>query len=257
MIEEHFTTPNSVQLEVKLPVADVEVTTVDGLQSTVTVDGPDKLLDAIRVELSGDRLRIDQPRRSFKYWFGRFDSTMRVRVSVPHHTSVEIVNASGEARLDGTFADVSIQSASGDIRIHGEIEGDAALKTVSGDVRAARIDGSLTVNSVSGDLHVEAVEGSLTAKSVSGDISVGSLRSGRVSIHCVSGDVELGIAAGSNLDVDAQSAAGQLVSELPLSDAPSGDAGPTVVIRGSTVSGDFRVVRAREHPHSSPTTAAA
>jgi DUF4097 and DUF4098 domain-containing protein YvlB len=257
MIEERFNTPNPVRLEVKLPVADVDVTTIDGLQSTVTVDGPDKLLDAMRVELAGNRLRIDQPKRSFTQWFGRFDSSARVRVSVPHHTSVEIVNASGEARLDGTFAEVSIQSASGDIRLRGEIEGDAVLKTVSGDVRASRIDGSLTVNSVSGDTHADAVEGSVTARSVSGDITVGSLRSGRVNIQCVSGDVELGIAAGSNVDVDAQSASGQLVSEVPLSDAPSGDAGPTVVIRGNTVSGDFRVVRAREHLHSSPATATA
>jgi hypothetical protein len=42
----------------------------------------------------------------------------------------------------------------------------------------------------------------------------------------------------------AGSAPGALISEVPLSNAPSDEPGPTVVIRSNTVSGYFHVFRA-------------
>jgi hypothetical protein len=60
-------------------------------------------------------------------------------------------------------------------------------------------------------------------------------------VHRVSGDVDLGVAAGTSVDVDAGSASGALNSDVPLSDAPVSDPGPVVVIRSNTVSGDFHL----------------
>jgi hypothetical protein len=244
MVEQRFATPRPVRLEVRVALADVDVATIDGGESTVTLEGSQKLVDAMKVELVGDRLLVAPQRKGFTRVFGRFDGSLQVRARVPHHTRVQIVTASGDTTLDGTFAGLQTRSASGDIRVTGELDGKSSAQTVSGDVRLPRVSGELTVRTVSGDVAAESLDGSASVKSVSGDVHVDSLREGDVTVQSVSGHVELGIAPGTSVDVDAGSASGELSSEVPLSDTPVDYAGPTVVVRGSTVSGDFRVFRA-------------
>jgi hypothetical protein len=242
--EFEFATPEPVRLQIRVPGGDVLVTTVEGENSTITLEGAEKLLEATRVELIGDRLVIEQRRRSVIGLFDRWGDPIRVTADVPSGSSVELATAAGDAILKGRLGTLVMKSASGNLTATGQVEGDARVELVSGDVRLPRIAGDLTGRTVSGDVEVDAVEGSVSVQSVSGDVRVGSVREGSVNVRSVSGNVELGIASGTSVDVDAGSASGELSSEVPLSETPDATPGPRVVIRGNTVSGDFRLVRA-------------
>jgi hypothetical protein len=243
MTEQRFATPQPIQLAVHLPIGELQIETADGEESTVTIDGTAKIVEATKVELAGDRLIVAMRRRTLGL-FGRFDGSLRLVARIPHRSDVELMTASGEATLAGSFGGLEMKAVSGDLRVTGDVSGAVRVKNVSGDIRLPRVAGDLTVRTVSGDVDADSVGGSVSAKSVSGRVRVGSVREGEVNVQSASGDVELGIAAGSTVDVDARSASGALHSEVPLSDAPVSGGGPAVVVRGNTASGDFRLFRA-------------
>ncbi|HET7049458.1 MAG TPA: DUF4097 family beta strand repeat-containing protein [Solirubrobacteraceae bacterium] len=244
MSTQQFTTPGPIRLEVTVAAGTLDVATVDGDESTVTIECSPKAVDTLHVELVGDRLVVEQRRKSLIGFFDRADESLRVLARVPQGSGVQIVTASGEATLDGSFGAVEMKSASGGLAVTGSIAGDVTVKTVSGGVRVPHVAGDLDVRTVSGHAAAESVDGSVSVKSVSGKLRVGSVRQGQVNVQSVSGDVDLGIASGTSIDVDAGSASGTLISEVPLSDAPGGEPGPTVVIRSNTVSGHFHLFRA-------------
>jgi DUF4097 and DUF4098 domain-containing protein YvlB len=252
MLERTFHTPLPLELEVGIPSGDIEVETTEGEESNITVDGDERLLEEVEIRHDGDRLLVAY-RGKGKFGFSLsplslvFGSELRVRASLPHGAGVKVKTASADTDLQGHFGPLGINSVSGDVRARGEIVGGASLKTVSGDADLDRVEGDLSAHTVSGDLRIGPIAGSADLKTVSGDLRLQSVTVGDVRFSSVSGDIEIGIASGSALDVDAGSTSGDLSSEVPLASEPvagEGEAAPTVVLRGRTVSGDVKVFRA-------------
>jgi hypothetical protein len=252
MAEHRFHTPEPVELAVKIPTGDIDVETVDGDESFVSIDGDEKLVEATEVRQEGRRIIVELRSRArfFSISIGDFNfgsGEIRVKAHVPHGSDADLGTASADMSIRGHLRALEVKSASGDLVVYGDVDRDANVKTVSGDARLEHVGGELRVQTVSGDVSAQSVGSSITSKSVSGDLRVESAREGSITAQSVSGDIGIGIAPGTKLDVDAGSVSGDLTSEVPLGsepDAAAGD-GPMLVVRGKTVSGDFRVFRAQ------------
>jgi hypothetical protein len=254
MREHRFHTPGPIEIDVRIPAGEIVIETGDGDESVVTLEGSQRTLEQAVVEFDGDRIVVSMKNKHGLGFtieigditFGSGGGKLRVHASVPHGSDATIATAASDMRLRGRFGNVQTKSASGDLVVEGDIDGAAGTKTVSGDVKLHHVGGDLQFQSVSGDLRAQSIGGSLLAKSVSGDLRVESLQQGEATVQSVSGDIQLGVAPGTNVDVDANSVSGDLGSDVPLGDDPNGvlGDGPTLVVRGKTVSGDFRLTRA-------------
>ncbi|MGH3000156.1 MAG: DUF4097 family beta strand repeat-containing protein, partial [Gaiellaceae bacterium] len=153
-----FHTPQPVELELKVPAGDIEIETVDGDESTVVVDGSDKLVEQTTVDLVGNRLVVSfRSKGAFGITISIGDfsfggSRLTIRVRVPHGSRAELSTAAADMELRGRFAALEAKTAAGDLVVDGEIEGDAEVKTVSGDVRFRSVGGDLRMQTVSGDV---------------------------------------------------------------------------------------------------------
>jgi DUF4097 and DUF4098 domain-containing protein YvlB len=252
IIDRTFHTPDAAELEIKVPVGEIEIETVDGDDTHVVVEGSEKMLEFTEVRQEGRRVVVElKGKKPFGITISIGDLSfgsgrLRVRAHIPHAAAVEVASASADTKIRGRLRTLDAKTASGDLMVRGEIEDDVTVKTVSGDATLDRIHGSFRFTSVSGDVTAREVGRDIEGKSVSGDVRIDATGEGRATLQSVSGDIEVGVRHGTNLDVDAGSVSGDLDSEIPLGGDPAsavGD-GPTLVLRGKTVSGDFRVTRA-------------
>jgi hypothetical protein len=263
-----FETPGPVLVTVECPVGEVIVATHDAPTATVEVvalrddEASRRAAEETRV-LSlprgdgGHEVRVEVPRRSGSF-LGR-DPRLRVSVVAPEGSALSFATASADVTCSGQLgevrgktasgdvvvplaASVRVETASGDLRI-GDVEGGAELRSASGNVRVGTVGGTLDASVVSGDLRVEAAPLGGAATAVSGDIELGSVREGSLSLRSVSGDVTVGVVAGSRVHVDVSTVSGDLKSEIDLSGSGTDGDGPLLDVRGNTVSGDLRLRR--------------
>jgi DUF4097 and DUF4098 domain-containing protein YvlB len=260
------------KVHVELQSGDVDVETTEDQVLTVDIDGDGA--EEVRVERTEAGVEVVGPRRT---GFLSSSPDFRVRLRVPVDSdlttrlgsagvttrgrlgAVRLASGSGDVEVDEVRS-ASVKTGSGDISV-GTVSDDADLKAGSGDVRvravghAARIvtgsgsieiregRGALSLKSGSGDLVVASVSGDTSLFTASGDLTVGRVDRGKLQLRNVSGDIRLGVPAGTPVWTDVSTTTGRVHSSLPPVGPPS-DGQEHVEVRASSVSGDIHLVQA-------------
>jgi DUF4097 and DUF4098 domain-containing protein YvlB len=260
-----FSLTGPVVVTAKLPSGHLAVIAEERDSATVDVQPWDhsaasrQTAEEVRVELTGDRLRIEAAGGA-RWLLGR-SSRVRIVVHTPLDSGLDVTVASADVLCSGRFGQSTVQSASGDVVLP-ELTGALNANLASGDLRVERVAGAVDAHCTSGDVAIGAVGEDLTVVTASGDVRVGGcagsanvrtasgdvllerVEQGTVQVTTASGDVGVGVAAGTGVWLDINTLSGTSSTDLDLGGAPaSGQA--QVNLRVRTASGDIEVRRAR------------
>src|SRR5262245_59564764 len=160
MKEQRFHTPAPLTLRVDIPAGDVEIRTADGEESTVVLEGDERVVEQVVVTLTGDTLSVSYRSTRifgismFGGWLGGGGGQLRVRATVPHGVDARLTVASADVRIEGQVRALDVTGASGDLTVAGAVAGAATVRTVSGKVRIEAVEGSFACQTVSGRVEV-------------------------------------------------------------------------------------------------------
>jgi DUF4097 and DUF4098 domain-containing protein YvlB len=283
-MEKTFPTRGKVHVFVENGVGLVAVTGGDGDGTRVSLEAntPDgaEFVEGAVVECHSrgerDHVIVKIPRLHGMKFVRR--NSVTVRIEAPAGSDVTATTASAHVELNGSIGaahvktasgditaddveDLKVKTASGDIEV-GTVEGELRMQTASGDLRCVRAEGRASVSTASGDVEIGSaadrvdvrgasgdirlgdVAGDVSIMAVSGDVHVLSIARGRVHVRSISGQVDVGVAQGVALSVDAESTSGTVHSDIPLGDVPvDGRGDPPVALTLRSVSGNILVTR--------------
>lgn len=266
-MERSFETPQPIELYVESGSGSITVTAADVTRTEVTVTG--KHAEDFLVEQRGDQVQVVAPKSGLGFLSG--DHRARISVVMPAHSALTVKTGSADCTVDGPLTGLWVNSGSGDVTaelvdgtsevVSGsgdvrlvELRGQARIKSGSGDVAVRRCD-DLSVSTGSGDVRIESTGGRLSIKTGSGDVQVGeaaddlalSTGSGDLSVEVAhrgrfvvkgaSGDVRIGVPAGTPVWTDITTISGRVHSDLTPVGAPA-EGQDHLEIRASTASGD-------------------
>ncbi|WP_112273324.1 DUF4097 family beta strand repeat-containing protein [Lentzea terrae] len=216
--------------------------------------GPEDAVREARVELLGNRLRIESskalPLRAVP---------LSVVVTAPvgsHVTSrtgaaditvtggagrIDLNTGTGSVSADRATGEAKVNSGAGTVRLGTMLAGLKA-KTGSGDVEVSSVGGSSTLITGTGDVWLGAVQSDVMVRTGSGDLTVADAASGEVQLATGSGNIRVGIRQGTLARIDLVSTSGNARSDFDVSAEPLGDASLTVT--GRTGSGNALVTAA-------------
>lgn len=268
-----FDTPDPIELHVENGRGRIDVTAADTTETTVHITGD--RADSFEVRDLADgkeprRIAILAPRHEI----GFFSRGHKVDIVVVMPADSGLVVKSGSAdvtthgRLGATRAEcgsgdlhlelvdgtAQLQTGSGDVVVE-HLTGDAQVKSGSGDVQVRRADSSLVVSTGSGDVRIGAARSTVAIKTGSGDAQVLSLSddlvcttgsgdlvvesadAGRITARAASGDVRIGVRAGTPVWTDIRTVSGRIHSDLPPTGEPT-EGQSFLEVSATTASGD-------------------
>ena len=186
--------------ESQTPQSDQTVDVVKGTRlvlsnqaGEVTVRAWDR--DAVRVQANhSSRERLD---------LQTADNTLRVRVrtsargpaglvdftiTVPRWMPVNLSGTYLAADIEGTTAEVNVETVGGDLRLKGG-SGGITLRSIEGEIRVENSSGKVQATTVNDSITLVGVSGDVVAETTNGDITVTNARASSLEISTVNGDV--------------------------------------------------------------------
>jgi DUF4097 and DUF4098 domain-containing protein YvlB len=259
-----FHTPEPIHARVDAASGSVRLVATDRDETVVQVRARDesrpadlRAAEQTQVECRDGRLTVSAGRRGFSLFRG---GVVDIDIALPAQSRLQVSVASADVRAEGEFADCRISSASGNLdlgAVHGmlnattasgsitvrAVAGDVTVATASGSTTVGELDGDVKFKAASGDLSVARLCGDLRAQTASGSVTVASAVSGAISVSTSSGQVAVGIGAGTAARLDLITASGVVTNLLEPFDGP-GEDDDTLLIRARTASGDINIHRA-------------
>jgi DUF4097 and DUF4098 domain-containing protein YvlB len=271
MPEYTFDTPEPVQLHVENGSGHIDVTAADVTATAVRVEG--KYADQVQVVHDRGRVSVVAPKTRVL-----FGDKLNMDIVVPTDSSLVAKSGSADIRVTGQLATASVKSGSGDVSLErltgsgsidtgsgdvslAEVGGELRVRSGSGDVAAAQLGGATSISTGSGDISVEHsvapvvvktgsgdlqiahAEADVTMTTGSGDTLIRAVTRGRITSKAASGDVRIGVPAGTPVWTDISTVSGAVRSGLEGVGEPEPGA-DFVEVRATTVSGNVHLVPA-------------
>ncbi|WP_211978276.1 DUF4097 family beta strand repeat-containing protein [Brevibacterium sp. W7.2] len=173
---------------------------------------------------------------------------VRVKASAGDVTGDTMVSltakvSAGSLAVDEVTDRVDVRLSSGDAQL-GRIGGEAHIRSAHGSIRVGEFAGTGELATATGTISLDSVDGDVRAASGHGSVRVRRAGSGRLDLESSFGTIEVGVAAGAPVWIDADSKNGVVRTDLETDSGPLGDELP-VEVHAHTKFGDIIIDRAQ------------
>jgi hypothetical protein len=237
-----FDTPGPIAATVAVAGARVRVTASDRTDTVVLVEPIDtaskkdvKVASKTRVGFAGGQLSVKTTVS------GDTNGSVAITIDLPAGSSLAAYLAHSSVQADGSLGECELHMASGRVQLdrisalHASIAG--------GEVTIGHASVGLDLSSGHGGFGIDRADGSVTAKTGNGAIRIGRLTRGQAELLNGSGNIDVGISAGTDAQVDARSERGSVRNCVPPQENPE-TPGNNVTVRARTRHGDITIQRA-------------
>ncbi|GIF06936.1 DUF4097 family beta strand repeat-containing protein [Actinoplanes siamensis] len=275
-----FDTPASIFVNIEFGVGNVRIAASDRTDTVVDVrptnesDESDVRAAAdLRVEYANGRLDITGPKRLLD--FSKKSRSADVTIELPTDSRLDLHLVAGEVRTTGRLGECKVKTTgnvqleqTGPLRLHtgagnitaDSVRGDADISTGTGKVQVGDVDGAVQVRNSNGDTTVDAATGEVRVRNANGDIEIerlgagadvktsnggirlGELVHGSVTLGTATGDLDIGIAAGTAAWLEVTTGYGHVRNLLEQGGEPAATE-QSVEVRGRTAFGDITIHR--------------
>jgi DUF4097 and DUF4098 domain-containing protein YvlB len=261
-----FATPAPISATIDLYSAVVQIVATDRADTVVEVrpsnesdDSDVKAAQQTRVEYSDGTLTVRGP-KNLTLGFSKRTRSVDVLIELPTGSQVHGDLSAGDVRSTGVLDECRLKSGAGRFhldrtgRLHldttgsgrvriGEIRGTAVVKNSNGTTDIGTATGGLRVRSANGDITVDRAEAGVDAKTSNGSIRIATVVRDSVTLRTATGDLDVGVAAGTAAWLDLQTGYGQVRNELESIGQGPEKSELAVEVRAHTSFGDITVRR--------------